>query len=198
MPIGHPEKMTPYNTQMVTSIFKTAFTRFVTSSVLIYSVRCIIGFVIGYTLYTNIPQYEGYWTLLSILLVLTPEDKDARRLAIERMKANLIGSAVALVLFLLHKPNLGLIIVGVLSIILICYLFNLLNVARTAMATLIIVLIYEQEQTSWLGAVERFVCVVSGCLIGLGITLVTAWLLDHTRRILHIEAPDTNTPPGTV
>lgn len=166
---------------------RTALSTFINSSVLIYSARCVIGFVIGYSLYINIPQYESYWTLLSILLVLTPEDKDARRLAIERMKANLIGSGVALILFLIHKPNLALILIGVLSTIAVCRLFNLLNVARTAMATLIIVLIYEQEKTSWMGAVERLVCVVSGCLIGLGITLITSALLDYLRRKWHLH-----------
>jgi hypothetical protein len=55
------------------------------------------------------------------------------------------------------------------------------------MATLIIVLIYEQETTSWLGAVERLVCVVTGCLIGLGITLSTAWLIDKIRTQILTE-----------
>lgn len=169
------------------SPFRNLLALFVNSSVAIYSVRCIIGFIIGYSLYIGLPEYEGYWTLLSILLVLTPEDKDARRLSIERMKANLIGSSVALVLFLIHKPNLLTILIGVMAIIVICYGLSLLNVARTAMATLIIVLIYEQETTSWLGAVERLVCVVTGCLIGLGITLSTAWLIEKIRIQLLAE-----------
>jgi len=163
------------------SPFRNLLELFVHSGVIIYAVRCIIGFIIGYTIYVTLPDYEGYWTLLSILLVITPEDKDAKRLSIERMKANLIGSCVALILFLIHRPNLFIILIGVMAIIVICYGFNLLNVARTAMATLIIVLIYEQETTSWLGAVERLVCVVTGCLIGLGITLSTAWLIEKVR-----------------
>lgn len=163
------------------SPLKNLLALFVHSSVIIYSVRCIIGFIIGYTIYVSLPDYEGYWTLLSILLVITPEDKDAKRLSIERMKANLIGSSVALILFLIHKPNLLLILIGVMAIIVVCYGLNLLNVARTAMATLIIVLIYEQATTSWLGAVERLVCVVTGCLIGLGITLSTAWMIEKVR-----------------
>lgn len=167
--------------------WKTALSTLINSNVSMYTAKCVVGFIIGYSLYTAIPQYEVYWTLLSILLVLTPEDKDAKRLAFERMKANLIGSVVALVLFLIHKPNLTLIIIGVLAIIAICHVMNLLNVARTAMATLIIVLIYEQETTSWLGAVERLVCVVGGCLIGLGITLSTSWVLDFVQRKLGLE-----------
>jgi len=166
------------------SPLKNLLALLVSSSVIIYSFRCVIGFIIGYSIYVGLPDYEGYWTLLSILLVLTPEDKDARRLSIERMKANLIGSSVALVLFLIHKPNLLIILLGVMVIIIVCYGLDLLNVARTAMATLIIVLIYEQETTSWLGAVERLICVVTGCVIGLGITLSTAWMIEKIRAAL--------------
>lgn len=170
--------------------WKALLSRLINSRITMYTAKCIVGFVIGYTLYTAIPQYEVYWALLSILLVLSPEDKDARRLAIERMKANLIGSLVALVLFLIHKPNLFLIIIGVLAVIIICQLTALINVARTAMATLIIVLVYEQEKTSWVGAVERLVCVVGGCLIGLGITFSTSFVLDFLRRKLGLTPLD--------
>lgn len=169
------------------SHIKAIFSHFVNSGVLIYGARCVIGFIIGYLIYLSFPQHGGYWTLLSILLVLTPEDKDARRIAIERMKANLIGSSVALFLYVAHKPTLPLIITGVLAIIAICHFFNLLNVARTAMATLIIVLIYEQEKTSWTGAAERLIFVVGGCLIGLGITLLTSAFLDWIRNAWHLE-----------
>jgi uncharacterized membrane protein YccC len=122
------------------SHIKATLSSLVNSNVLIYSLKCALGFTIGYSLYLFIPQYEVYWTLLSIILVLSPEDKEAKRLALERMKANLIGSVIAVMLFLIHQPTLPLIILGVLAVISICYLFNLLNVARTAMATLIIVL----------------------------------------------------------
>lgn len=169
--------------------WKPLLIELINSSVSMYAAKCVVGFVIGYTLYKAIPQYEVYWTLLSILLVLTPEDKDARRLAVERMKANLIGSVTGLLLYVMHKPNLWMILIGVLTIIVVCHTLKLIAVARTAMATLIIVLVYEQETTSWLGAVERLVCVVSGCLIGLGITFSTTFVLEYVRRKLHSGSP---------
>jgi uncharacterized membrane protein YccC len=172
------------------SHFKATLSSLVNSNVLIYGLKCSLGFIVGYSLYLFMPQYEVYWTLLSIILVISPEEKEAKRLALERMKANLIGSVAALVLFLIHQPTLPLIIVGALVVIAVCYLFDLLNVARTAMATLIIVLLYEQEKTSWTGAAERLICVVGGCLIGLMITLAIEALLDVIRRMWHI-APNT-------
>lgn len=150
------------------------------SEVMIYAFRCLIGIVLGFLLIWSFPSYEGYWTLLSIILVISPEEQDARRIAIERMKANLIGSSVALVIFLLHKPSLPVILIGAIAVVIICYGFELLNVARTAMATLIIVLLYE-EKTTWWGSVERLICVTIGCVIGLGVTLSTSWIIGKVR-----------------
>ena len=61
------------------------------SDLIIYVFRCIIGFLIGYQLYIQFPEHELFWTLLSIILVISPEAKDSKRLAIERFKSNLIG-----------------------------------------------------------------------------------------------------------
>jgi uncharacterized membrane protein YgaE (UPF0421/DUF939 family) len=169
------------------SHIKASLSALINSNVLVYTVKCTIGFLVGFSLYTVIPQYEVHWTILSIILVLSPEEKEARRLALERMKANLIGSVIAVVLFLVHQPNLFLIIVGAVAVIITCQLFNLLNVARTALATLIIVMVYEQERTSWVGAAERLICVVGGCLLGLVITLIIEGFLDFARRKWHIE-----------
>lgn len=69
------------------------------SDLIIYGFKCIIGFLIGYQLYLGFPEYELYWTMLSIILVISPEAKDARRLSIERFKSNLIGSGIGLLFY---------------------------------------------------------------------------------------------------
>lgn len=84
------------------------------SDLIIYAIRCIIGFLIGYQLYLQLPEYELYWTLLSIILVISPEAKDSKRLAIERFKANLIGSGMGLLCFFVHAPNAYLILLGII------------------------------------------------------------------------------------
>jgi uncharacterized membrane protein YgaE (UPF0421/DUF939 family) len=169
------------------SHFRATLSALINSNVLIYSLKCAIGFLVGFSLYAIFPQYEVNWAILSIILVLSPEDKEAKRLALERMKANLIGSVIAVVLFFFHEPNLQMMIIGALLVIAVCYLFGLLNVSRTALATLIIILLYEQEKTSWIGAAERLICVVGGCLIGLGITLVVESLLEWIRHKWHFS-----------
>lgn len=152
------------------------------SDLIIYGFKCIIGFLIGYQLYLRFPEYELYWTLLSIILVISPEAKDARRLAIERFKANLIGSGIGLICFFIHPINVYMLVLGIVLSIATCYVFNLMNVARSAIVALIIVLIHKQTQVLWIGAVERFISVATGCFIGLSITIVTSAIINYWRK----------------
>ena len=152
------------------------------SDLIMYGFKCIVGFLIGYELYLSFPEYELYWTLLSIILVISPEAKDARRLSIERFKSNLIGSGIGLFCYFIHAPNVYMLVSGIILSIATCYFFNLMNVARTAIVALIIVLIHEQTQMSWIGAVERFVSVTTGCFIGLSITIITSAGINYWRK----------------
>ncbi len=151
------------------------------SDLVIYVFRCLIGFLIGYQLYLNFKQYEAYWTLLSIILVISPEAKDAKRLSIERFKSNLIGSILGLLCFILHEPNVYLMLFGIVLTVVVCYYFQLMNVARTAMVAFIIVTISEQTQLTWLAAVYRFTSVTIGCFVGLSITILTSYLINYLR-----------------
>ncbi|MNE18882.1 hypothetical protein D3C80_1119410 [compost metagenome] len=160
------------------------------SDLIIYGFKCSIGFLIGYQLYLGFPEYELYWTLLSIILVISPEAKDAHRLSIERFKSNLIGSGVGLICFLIHDPNIYMVVLGIILSIATCYLFNLMTVARTAIVALIIVLIHEQTQISWLAAVERFISVTTGCFIGLSITVVTTVIITYLRKKANLPEQD--------
>ncbi|NEM99083.1 FUSC family protein [Pontibacter burrus] len=152
------------------------------ADVVLYAIRCTVGFFIGYALYLTFPQYELYWTILSIILVLAPEVKDSPKLTVERVKSNLIGSSVGLLCFLLPVPELLMMVLGIGLAILICRFFNLMNVARTAVVALIIVVLHEQETKSYWSAVERFVSVTLGCLIGLGVSVSTAFLAGQLKK----------------
>ena len=150
--------------------------------VVLYMIRCTIGFLIGYTLYLAFPQFEFYWTMISILLVLSPEIKDSSRLTVERVKSNLIGSSIGLFCVIIPVPQVVMMALGIAVSILVCCFFNLMSVARTAVVALVIVVIHEQEtMSSWAG-VERFLCVALGCMIGYGVSGMTSFLSDKLRR----------------
>lgn len=161
------------------------------SDLIIYVFRCIIGFLIGYQLYIQFPEHELFWTLLSIILVISPEAKDSKRLAIERFKSNLIGSGIGLLCFLIHTPNVFVVLLGIILSILVCYFFELMNVARTAIVALVIVLIHEQHLLTWLGAIERFISVALGCFIGLFITICTSYIINYLRKKANLPQEET-------
>jgi uncharacterized membrane protein YgaE (UPF0421/DUF939 family) len=142
---------------------------------------------VGYQLYLAFPEYELYWTIISILLVISPEEKDSRKLSVDRFKSNLIGSSVGLVCFLLPTPEVVMMVAGIALSIVICHLFNLMSVARTAVVALIIVLIHEQATMTYWAALERFLSVTLGCLIGLYVTVLTSNVIKYLRKKTKLE-----------
>jgi len=139
----------------------------------IYILECIIGLCITYTLYKCFPQHQFYWSMISTVLVIAPDGKGSNQLAIDRMKANILGSSIGLFLILIHQPNLFLISIAVMLTIIIGTILKLNAALRSALAAVIIVMIHDVEQNStWHIAIERMGCVIIGCIIGLLITLV--------------------------
>ena len=133
-----------------------------------YNVKCFVGVTVGYILYKAFPQQSGQflWLLISILLSITHDNNS--KVAYDRMRGNVLGSAVGLFAFFLHNPpNLLTICIGVALTIAICFHLKLIGVSRTALVAFIIVVLYEEAHASWEGAVYRMSSVVVGCLIGL-------------------------------
>lgn len=154
----------------------------VSSPLLIYTIRCFIGFFIGYALYHKYPEFELFWTLLSIILVISPEEKDSRRLSIERFKSNFIGSAVALVCLYFHESNLYLILLGILLTIIVCRLFKVMNMARVALVALLIIMVKPHDTSMVIAPIFRFASVGLGCVIGLLIVILTSMLFRPLKK----------------
>ena|ERR1035441_1731844 len=135
-----------------------------------YVVKCLAGVTLGYLLLKAFPLQSGqyYWLLISILLSITHDNNS--KVAVDRMRGNIVGSFVGLFAFLLHNPpNLLTVCIGVALTIALCFYLDLIGVCRTALVGFIIVIIYEEAHSSWTGAIYRMISVVLGCLIGLGI-----------------------------
>ena len=145
-----------------------------------YNVKCFVGVTIGYVLYKTFPQYSSLylWMLLSILLSITHDNNS--KVAYDRMKGNILGSAVGLLAFFLHNPpNLLTICIGVAITIAVCFRLKLIGVSRTALVAFIIVMLYEEANSSWQWAAYRMATVVAGCLIGL--------VINYSFRLLAIK-----------
>jgi uncharacterized membrane protein YgaE (UPF0421/DUF939 family) len=136
----------------------------------LYVLRCLIGVVICYALYGYFPQYPFHWSLVSVVVAISPDSSN--HLAYDRMKANLLGGAVGLCLYFMDFPALLLICAGVIVTIIIGTLIRLNNATRSAMAALIIVMIQEGHVKDWDLVLQRVACVFVGCVTALLITLL--------------------------
>ena len=163
-------------------MFEKLLKRIVSSPLLIYILRCCIGFLIGYKLYIEFPEFQLFWTLLSIILVISPEEKDTRRLSIERFKSNFIGSAVAMVLLLFFEPSVYSILFGVLITIVVCRLFQVMNMSRVALVALLIIMVQPHEASLVEAPIYRFGSVAIGCIVGLLIVVFTSMLFRPLKR----------------
>jgi len=138
-----------------------------------YLIKCLVGVTLGYILWASFPSDRGqfYWLLISVLLSITHDNNS--KVAKDRMKGNMVGSITGLFAFLLHDPaNLLTICIGVALTIILCFRLHLIGVCRTALVGFIIVILYEDEHSSWMGAIYRMIGVVTGCVLGLAINYV--------------------------
>jgi uncharacterized membrane protein YgaE (UPF0421/DUF939 family) len=136
----------------------------------IYLVKAILGTAVCYYLYRIFPGRQFQWSIISLLLVLTPNDSDSNKLSIDRTKANITGSSIGLIFYLMHQPNFLTIAGAVVTTIIAGTVIRLGNATRTALAALIIVMILEKENDTALFAFERMMCVFIGCLVAMILT----------------------------
>jgi regulator of ribonuclease activity A len=158
----------------------------------IYILKCLSGLSIGYWLFISFPHHQFYWTIISILIVISPDPKDSTRLALDRMKANTIGSITGLLMFLINQPGLLLMAVGVVITIAICSLLKLMSVGRSALVALLIVMIHEKNGNSWEIALERMGCVIAGCVIALVITIIFDYFTREKQKPSNMEYKTTD------
>ncbi|WP_437921316.1 FUSC family protein [Sphingobacterium sp. LRF_L2] len=156
--------------------------RSIASPVLIYIIRCLIGFSIGYVLYNNFAHFELFWAMLSIMLVISPEENDSKRLSIERFKSNFIGSTVALVCIIIKGNSLYMIVIGIVLTILTCRFFRIMNMARVAIVALLIIMVQPHQEELSYTPILRFASVGIGCLIGLSIVISSSYVIRVLRK----------------
>jgi uncharacterized membrane protein YgaE (UPF0421/DUF939 family) len=161
---------------------------------LLYIVETLIGTGIGYYLYHLYPVL-GNWSLISVVLVLAPDRKDAIILAVSRIKANLVGAAVGLGLFYLHPIDFPIICVGLAISIVACDWLGIQAATRTAMVAILIIVMHEPGKHLWEIAAERAGGVVLGCLIGVLITYLFHLLVQSVDNWRQHRHPGSASPP---
>ena len=144
-----------------------------------YFTRLIIGVVLCYLLYINFPELPFQWSLVSVVVAISPDN--STQLAKDRMIANLLGCVVGLVMFFIHPPNLLMLSIGVMLVVIIGLYFNMQGSIRSALAALVILMLYNNQSADWTLALDRLVCVIAGCLVALLVTLAFNYLFKVCR-----------------
>lgn len=139
---------------------------------LIYAAKCVTGIIIVSTLSRLLNYTEFAWCLISVILVLSPDGKDSVSLALNRIKANLVGAGTGLLCLVFFTSNIWSMSIAVTLALAFCYLFKLDTAARSALAATIIIMMHEVGKHVWDTAFERVLAVLSGCILGLIITFV--------------------------
>jgi len=150
---------------------------------ILYILKCLAGASFCYMLYCLFPHRQFNWSIVSVLLVLSPEELDSHKLAVDRIKANITGATVGLLAYLIHSPNLLVLCCSVFSTIILCAFFKLGNASRSALAALAIVLIQEKEKHTYISALDRMLCVVAGCFVAMAISYIFSHISKKNNKI---------------
>ncbi len=155
----------------------------------IYTAKCVTGIILCFFISTFLKEWVDYtWCLISVVLVLSPEGKDALELALTRIKANLVGAATGILILVLQIPTPWNIAAGAVISLFMCDRLKLNTGARSTLAAMIIILLYQEGTHFWDSALSRITAVVIGCLLGLIITYVFHSLIKINAPALNSEA----------
>jgi uncharacterized membrane protein YgaE (UPF0421/DUF939 family) len=155
------------------------------SSLLLYAGKCITGTIVVYTIASYIGYSDISWCLISVMLVLSADGKDAVPLAITRIKANVVGAFVGVLCLLISPTNMWLLSVAITVTLSLCYLLKLDTGIRSALAATIIIMLHEEGRHVWDTAFERIIAVLAGCVLGLVITFVFHFNILSTKAVNH-------------
>src|SRR5271156_3214742 len=114
----------------------------VNKMLLVYIAKCVSGILLCSLLSVFFHEWIDYsWSLISVVLVLSPEGKDAVELSLARIKANFVGAGVGVVLLFSELPSPWNIAVGAVLALFICDRLKLNTAARSTLAAVIIILL---------------------------------------------------------
>lgn len=148
---------------------------------LVYAGKCVSGALLVFVIARFIHYTDIGWSLISVMLVLSPDGKDSVALALTRIKANIAGASVAVVCLFIAPENIWSISIAIVLTMGICYLFKLDAGIRSALAAAIIIMLHNEGKHLWDTAIERIIGVLAGCALALLITFI------FHRRLLQSE-----------
>jgi len=138
--------------------------------------KCVTGICLVYLLSWLFHYDDIAWCIISVILVLSPDSKEAVPLAMTRIKANLLAGGAAMLLLLFGPANVLTISVAIVLAIWLCHLFNVMAGSKSALAAVFIIMIHTtelgKEYHLWYTSIARILSVIIGCALGLIVTFI--------------------------
>jgi uncharacterized membrane protein YgaE (UPF0421/DUF939 family) len=158
-------------------------------TLLVYIAKCVAGIILCYYISALLKTWVDYaWFLISVILVLSPEGKDAVELSLTRIKANLVGAGTGIIVLLSQIPSPWNVAAGAVISLVLCDQLKLNAGARSTLTAVIIILLHPEGAHFWDSALSRIVAVIVGSLLGLLITYVFHSIFKINEPVLNSEA----------
>ena len=158
-------------------------------TLLVYMAKCVTGIILCFYISAVLKTWIDYtWFLISVILVLSPEGKDAVELSLTRIKANLVGAGTGIVVLLSQMQSPWNIAAGAALSLFVCDQLKLNAGARSTLTAMIIILLHPEGTYLWDSALSRIIAVIAGSLIGLVITYVFHSIFKFNVPVLNSEA----------
>ncbi len=149
-------------------------------STAVYIGKVAAGVLACFALSFAVTRIDYIWSLISVVLVLSPEGKDAQALAFMRIKGNIVGCLTGVLFLFAEIANPVHIIAGAAVALFICHRLKILEASRSTLAALIITLMSTGATNPWEAAFTRVAAVVAGCIIALAVTWLFHSLLKFS------------------
>jgi uncharacterized membrane protein YgaE (UPF0421/DUF939 family) len=113
--------------------------------------------------------------MIYIPVVISPIREKSRLLVFGRIKANFLGAFFGFLVLLFFDQSFVSFSLGAIATILFCNALRIIETARSALLTLVAVVIPHYSEPHYVVALERIVCVTCGCFIAFMVIIIS----DH-------------------
>jgi len=140
---------------------------------LFYAFKCCASTAVIFSLSAYFHYHNISWCLVSAMLVLSSDSKEAVPYALNRTAANLVGAVCSILCLCFGTTSFVTLCLAYALAIVVCALCRLTTTTRTALAAVTIIMLQPStEVLFWESALLRFASVTVGCVISLAVTLL--------------------------
>lgn len=133
----------------------------------IYIGKVTTAIILCYLLSHAVSKIDYIWAMVSAMLVMSPEGKDAIELSLIRIKGNIIGVLVGVLFLIVELENPVNLVAGAAVSLFACHRLRLMAGARATLVAMVITMMHTESADHFSAAVTRVAAVVAGCAIAL-------------------------------